>query len=61
MADANFSHFTVLDDGQEYFFIAGKEYPARSVGVESLRKFASKNKVKTSTFQQRWLIKPTSF
>jgi hypothetical protein len=59
VVNANLNNFAIKDDikddGLEYFVIDGNEYSARSVGVENLRRFFSKNKVKTSTYPHRSL------
>jgi hypothetical protein len=47
VVNATLNHFFVKDDGQEYL--------TRDVGVENLRKFPSKNKLKTTSFPHRSL------
>jgi hypothetical protein len=52
-----------FNDGQDVFIVDGNEYIAKSVGVDNLRRFASKSKVKTSSIstsisQQGWTTHP---
>jgi hypothetical protein len=55
VVNASINNFIVKDDGQEVFIVDGKEYNARSVGVDNLRRFVSKNKVKSSIYPHRSL------
>jgi hypothetical protein len=48
VVNASLNNFIVKDDGQEVFMVDGKEYNAKSLGVDNLRRFVSKNKVKSS-------------
>jgi hypothetical protein len=48
VASATLEHFTVKDNGQEYFVLNDKEWPASQVKVDILRKFAGRNNVKRS-------------